>query len=479
MGYTQAVKRIRLSPYSRTFFRLFLPLAGVLALISFIIVPSLLGLAIDSQIKRLPSQRLEDLRLFEGLYAFALQSDEREKALDAVMEFSASLSRIRGMQEIAPPARWYMRLRDAKGEVVREIGSNAAEVPAGLAARGIAVAEPSELGAERTVFVRAGFFRYALLIQLPVRASGGAVLGSADVAVLPSPRLFAPVLFTQTMGLSASIFSILAFAAFAACFAAAFGLSRRISRLRSEIEAIASGDFGAVREIRSKDDIGLLEAAVSRIGASFPFLLEKRQELAALEERNRIARDLHDGVKQDLVGLSFRLASVKDSKAAESVAPVLEELEATSRKALSDLDAFVKKLMPVKVTSANVASLIASEAEAFAKRGGLRLSMSADEGFAGADFRDELAAAFFWTAREAFSNCVRHSGARNLEVRLGMGASGPELAVRDDGRGFDPGERSDGVGLDSMRARLSMAGGACEIESSPGEGTTVHARSVK
>ena len=179
------------------------------------------------------------------------------------------------------------------------------------------------------------------------------------------------------------------------------------------------------------------------------------------------------------MGLSFRLASVKDSKAAEAVAPVLEELEATSRKALSDLDAFVKKLMPVKVTSANVASLIASEAESFAKRGGLSLSLSADETFAGADFRDELAAAFFWTAREAFSNCVRHSGARNLEVRLGMGRDGPQLAVRDDGRGFDPRERSEGVGLDSMRARLSMAGGSFEIESSPGKGTRIRAKGIK
>jgi signal transduction histidine kinase len=79
--------------------------------------------------------------------------------------------------------------------------------------------------------------------------------------------------------------------------------------------------------------------------------------------------------------------------------------------------------------------------------------------------------------QEALTNARRHSGARNIEVRLGTEGRAVVAEVVDDGRGFDPGSRRTGIGLSAMRERVEALGGEFAVQSSPGEGTKVTVRS--
>jgi PAS domain S-box-containing protein len=194
-------------------------------------------------------------------------------------------------------------------------------------------------------------------------------------------------------------------------------------------------------------------------------------------ERRRIARDLHDIVLQDLSGAlqSLRLIHLQlSSSGPEGSGPevdLTEELEAL-RRASSGLRSAVYDLRHEKERPflESVESLVELNRQTTPER---ELRLVVEEGFPGELPRGE-SVELLRVLQEALRNARRHSGARNVEVKLRTENGEILLEVSDDGRGFDvTSVRAGGVGLSAMRERIEGLGGTLAIYGRPGEGTRV------
>lgn len=187
---------------------------------------------------------------------------------------------------------------------------------------------------------------------------------------------------------------------------------------------------------------------------------------AVLEERRRLARELHDGLAQELAFISTqtrRLLAAPDSQVRQ-----LDQLAVAAERALDESRSAIRALTrrldePLEVS-------VAQAAEEVAERVGIDLRLKLDADIeAPTDTREAL----LRIVREALSNTARHSGATHATVTL-RGGAGIRLSIADDGAGFEPGTPSDGgFGLVSMRERAQALGGELSISSRPGHGTQV------
>ena len=198
--------------------------------------------------------------------------------------------------------------------------------------------------------------------------------------------------------------------------------------------------------------------------------------LAVAEERDRIGRDLHDGIIQSLYAVGLSLEDVPDlmteapNEAAERVDTAIESINL----AIRDIRNFIYGLRPEAVDGTQVVAGLAALAEEV-RQGGLvdviaQLDPAADPGL-DAEAGGEL----LNLVREGLSNAVRHGRARRISIELSADARGSTLVIADDGVGFDP-ARLVGAGhhgLANMQARAMAIGGRLEIRSAPGDGTTV------
>jgi PAS domain S-box-containing protein len=201
---------------------------------------------------------------------------------------------------------------------------------------------------------------------------------------------------------------------------------------------------------------------------------EARREIRRAERR-RIARDLHDIVLQDLSGAlqSLRLIHLRSSRKSGSEVDLAEELEALGR-ASSGLRSAVYDLRHEKERPfvESVESLVELNRQATPERE-VRLVVAKE--FPGVLSRGE-SVELLRVVQEALTNARRHSGARNVEVRLGTEGGEILVEVDDDGRGFDIASVQAGVGLSAMRERAEGLGGTLAIYGRPGQGTLVVVR---
>ncbi len=207
---------------------------------------------------------------------------------------------------------------------------------------------------------------------------------------------------------------------------------------------------------------------------------ERAEEVAAAQERSRLARELHDAVTQTVFSMNLtaegaRLACEADPR---KVPGMLDRLQELGRDALSEMRALVDELRPRSVAQLGLVGSLQKHLAMRRRRDGLaaRLEVSGDE--RGAEAEQE---ALFRTAQEALNNVLRHSGVKEAEVQLAYGQREVRLRVRDAGQGFDPGATMgtaagrESFGLINMRERVEAVGGSFRLVSAPGEGTTVEA----
>jgi signal transduction histidine kinase len=248
----------------------------------------------------------------------------------------------------------------------------------------------------------------------------------------------------------------------------------------------------------SEDDAASLQIVADQlaVGIDNARLYERGQRLAVLEERQRIARDLHDSVTQQIFAMKLiaeTLASACRRDPDEAVRRS-ERLTELTRTALAEMRALVAELRP----DDDLAGAPAASGIAMLRQKGLvaAIRRHADEVAADA-IEVEIDAetyngqpraseeALYRIAQEALSNAVKHAGASRITIRLSANSSAVRLSVRDDGAGFDPHviERRDdtddgregGYGLTTMRERAHALGGVLDVRSSPGRGTVVEA----
>ena len=194
---------------------------------------------------------------------------------------------------------------------------------------------------------------------------------------------------------------------------------------------------------------------------------------ASDSERRRIARDLHDGVVQDLVGTSYALTAAGQSLRSEkpTTAADLDQMSGSLRASLRSLRSLLVEIYPPEL---HTNGLSAALVDLVAPAAGAGVDASVD--VSNIDDVDDVVVALVWrVAQEAVRNALRHGQPDKLEVRVTDQDGAVVLEVCDDGRGFDPGETvpDEHFGLRGLRDLIREVGGRLDVRSSPGAGTTV------
>jgi len=254
-------------------------------------------------------------------------------------------------------------------------------------------------------------------------------------------------------------------------FLTARGLTRRLGRMAVTASAWGRGDFSSAIRDKSADEIGQLAGELNRMSEQLQELIQTRQQLAGLEERNRLARDLHDSVKQQVFAISMNLGTVQTLWERDP-AQARERLEAAmqqARQAQKELAMLIQTLRPVQMQGKGLVQALGEFLQDWQTQSGIHAEYQASEGFS---LSDEKEQSLFRIVQEALSNAARHSGATKVHVALNAQGGQVIMTILDDGRGFDPDKVTGGFGLKSMRERVQSHGGTLEIRSG-GNGTQI------
>jgi NarL family two-component system sensor histidine kinase LiaS len=251
-------------------------------------------------------------------------------------------------------------------------------------------------------------------------------------------------------------------------------VSRRLRRITQAAEAWSNGEFGVEVRDPTPDEIGQLGQDLNGMAEQLHTLLATREELAAIEERNRLARDLHDSIKQDVFATALLVGAARSHLPPDALPAqtYLAEAEALAEQTRQELTALIRELRPARLDDKGLAVVLREYAEDWLRRMGIAGAMQVQgERVIALDVEEAL----FRVAQEALANIAHHSGATHVTIHLIWDDAQVCLTIADDGAGFDVAQASGrGVGLASMRERVAAHNGSLHIASTAG-GTTVEA----
>ena len=204
-------------------------------------------------------------------------------------------------------------------------------------------------------------------------------------------------------------------------------------------------------------------------------LRQSERERAVVDERNRLARELHDSVAQSMYGVTLLaevVSQLLSSGRTDPVAGYLDELKETAKESLAEMRLLIYELRPPVLEEEGLASALQSRLEAVESRAGLETEFHIDKEIT---LDAQVEAALYRIAQEALNNALKHAQARRVAVSLGQDEQCVRLEIADDGNGYDPAgaRRSGGLGLRGMEERAAEIGAHLEIESAVGRGTRV------
>lgn len=230
-------------------------------------------------------------------------------------------------------------------------------------------------------------------------------------------------------------------------------------------------------------DMAVLQSLANQVGAAIENarLYAQAQQVAAMEERNRLARDLHDAVTQTLFSATLIADALPASweRDPEEGSQLLRELRQLSRGALAEMRTLLLELRPSTLTETNLATLLKQLGEAAAGQGDLSVTVDAA---VDCKLLPPVHVALYRIAQEALNNVVKHSRATKVTISLHGTPAEPEegsrsgvvFEIADDGRGFDLEHiPPDHWGLGIMRERAQAIGATLTVQSRPGCGTQI------
>jgi signal transduction histidine kinase len=225
----------------------------------------------------------------------------------------------------------------------------------------------------------------------------------------------------------------------------------------------------------SADEIQLLDifADQAALALEHARLVDQSRQLAALEERQRIARDLHDSVTQTLFSLTLAAEAARTTAATnvQAADAMLQTVQDLASGALAEMRALIFELRPGALREAGLAAAIERFVGAFRSRTGIEVGMELDS----RRLPDAVEEALYRIASEALANVGKHACASRVRITVCHVGSNVELRVRDNGVGFDPCRpvAGDHMGQRTMQERAAALGGSCVVQSQPGNGTEV------
>ncbi len=250
-----------------------------------------------------------------------------------------------------------------------------------------------------------------------------------------------------------------------------FGPLQRLTGLMRRIDPLAPGQ---------RLEVERPVAEVGELCLAFNDLLDRlererrdsaRRALDAQEdERRRLARELHDQVGQTLTGVALQLDTLAGLVPSE-LRPRVQALEEAARGGVEEVREIARGLRPEALDDFGLRSALVSLGSVFAEQSRVRLVSRLERDLPEMDRDDELVV--YRVAQESLTNVARHAGASRAEVVLERCDGAVVLSVRDDGRGIDPADARDGVGVRGMRERALLVGGSLDITALAPHGTEV------
>jgi signal transduction histidine kinase len=265
---------------------------------------------------------------------------------------------------------------------------------------------------------------------------------------------------------------------FAGLMGAIFGsltagaLARRLKELSTATNAWSQGDFSVAVNDMDGDELGVLAQSLNNMAHQLENLLVERQAMSVVEERNRLARDLHDSVKQQAFAASAQLAAARvhlrpDPKEAEIHLIETEKLLYEVRQELTDL---IQELRPIALQGRGLPAAIREFALDCANQAAIEINVRI---LGERSLPLEIEQTLFRIAQGALANVIRHSRASHADVWLIYDTVCVKLVISDNGCGFDTRKNHHGLGLQSMRERVEALNGSLTIKSRIGRGTKV------
>jgi NarL family two-component system sensor histidine kinase LiaS len=257
-------------------------------------------------------------------------------------------------------------------------------------------------------------------------------------------------------------------------------LARRLGVIADAADAWAEGDFTR-HAPESSDELGQLSRRLNRMARDLQDRMALQQDVATLEERSRLARDLHDTVKQQVFATVLQVSAARDllESAPEEARECLDTARELAQQTQKELTSVLKELRPVTPGQGSLPILLQSHVADWSRRTGVHVVLELNDP---PQLLDDASNALLRLTQEALANIARHSGATEVHLSLRQEEVGTALlSIADNGRGFVPehaARRTDaGLGLATMRERAeALPGGVFSLQSAPGRGTTITVR---
>lgn len=247
-------------------------------------------------------------------------------------------------------------------------------------------------------------------------------------------------------------------------------LVHRVQQLEAAVLGVADGDYTITLPTSGRDEIGRLETNFTAMARQLNSATAAERAQAGSDaraaERSRIARELHDSISQHLFAVRMIAGGMRRADPDDGQAAAIEHI---AEEAVRDMHVLLLELRPVSLDSAGLAPALERLCASYRDRLGLSVVAELDT----VTVSEPAAHSLLRITQEACANAVRHGNAESLTVML-TGADGDiQLAIRDDGIGFDPSGAHAGSGLVHIRERATELGGTATIHSRIGTGTLV------
>jgi signal transduction histidine kinase len=260
-------------------------------------------------------------------------------------------------------------------------------------------------------------------------------------------------------------------------------LVRRLRQLATTATLFADGNYDQRVPVTRKDEIGQLEQQFNRMAEQLVESIAQREVLAEqnarLSERERISRELHDAISQDLFSLRMLAGGLQTALPQDSpLQPQIAALDATTTTMLREMRALLLELRPLPLEELGLAEGLKELAASYSTRLGITVNteiapaVSPEQGM---QLSARAQHALLRISQEALANAVRHANATSITLSLANCADSVTLVITDNGNGFHPHEDKvrHGLGLRLVQERIQELGGAFTLQSAPGQGTTL------
>jgi NarL family two-component system sensor histidine kinase LiaS len=246
----------------------------------------------------------------------------------------------------------------------------------------------------------------------------------------------------------------------------------RLSNLSSVINEWSHGNFASKITDEETDELNQVAVDLNQMSGHIETLLLEKQEMSIIRERNRLARDLHDSVKQETFAASAQLAAARSliRSKPDAAEGHLNEANLILDRVRTELTSLIHELYPTLLENRNLAESIRAFASDWEGIYNIKPNIEI-VGYRGLPKAVEKT--FYLILQEALSNVARHSHATEVDIYLKQNPLNVFMMVSDNGCGMATDRKSLGIGMKSMNERARLMGGTLDMASSPAEGTCI------